>query len=181
MAEMIRTYMSAEAFLQLPETNLPTELINGEFLEMNAPNDIHQKASMRLIAHLLPLLPAGEFRCAPTDVCLDNLNVFQPDLFWVSAENASCKVMDGKWYGAPDLIIEIFSPSTERRDKKGKFDTYERHGVREYWMVDPDSEYIEVWLRNESKFVRLGIFGPDETFDSPVLNNQKIDVGAVFN
>ena len=115
---MIHTHMTAEAFLQLPETNLPTELINGEFIEMIAPHDLHQKTSIHLVAVLLPILPAGEFRSAPTDVCLDNLNVFQPDLFWVSAGNTSCKVMDGKWYGAPDLIVEIFSPSTERRDKK---------------------------------------------------------------
>jgi Uma2 family endonuclease len=180
MAEMVRTHMTTEAFLQLPETNLPTELISGEFIEMNAPNDLHQKTSMYLISVLLPLLPVGEFRSAPTDVLLDDLNVFQPDLFWVSVENTHCKVIDGKWYGAPDLVIEIFSPSTERRDKKTKFDTYERHGVREYWMVDPQAEYIEVWLQHEGKFDRFGIFGPDEKFVSSVLNNQTVDVAAVF-
>jgi len=180
MAEMVRTYMTAEAFFQLPETNLPTELVNGERIEMNAPNDLHQKMSMSLIVALLPILPIGEFRTAPTDVCLDNVNVLQPDLFWVSSENLHCKVIEGRWYGAPDFIIEIFSPSTERRDKKAKFDTYERYGVREYWMVDPQAEYVEVWILNASKFDRLGIFGPDEKFASPVLNNQSMDVGRVF-
>jgi Uma2 family endonuclease len=179
---MVCAHMNAQEFFQLPETNLPTELIEGELIEMPAHHDQHQKTSIDLVMVLFPVLPPGEFRCAPTDVYLDDSNVFQPDLFWVSADNTNCRLQNGRWYDAPDLVIEIISPATARRDRKTKFDTYQKYGVREYWMIDPVAKYFEVWVRvmDIAKFVYLGVFGPAETFNSPVLADKTVNVSAVF-
>lgn len=180
MVEAIRTRMSATEFFEMPETMLPTELIDGVMIEMNAPADGHQRALMRLIAALLPLLPPGEFRCAPADVCLDAFNVVQPDLFWVRAENPACRVEGGKWLGVPDFIVEILSPGTSRRDRKEKFALYEQHGVGEYWLVDPDGEYVEVYRLQQGVFMKVGIFGPEETFESVTLGGKTVSLSAVF-
>lgn len=180
MAEMVRTRMTAQEFFQLPESNLPTELIDGELIEMPAPVDKHQQVSLNSTLFLGPIIPGGILRYAPTDVYLDEVNVFQPDLFWVSTDNIKCRLQDGRWYGAPDLVIEIFSPSTTRRDKKTKFETYEKYGVREYWMIDPLAEYIEVWVLRDSQFDKLGVFVPGETFNSPVLADKTVNVSAIF-
>jgi len=183
MVDMIRTRMTAQEFMLLPETNLPAELIDGELIMSLAPEDAHQQTSMKTILALAKILPeGGEFRHAPTDVYFDEINYFQPDIFWVSKDNQRCHLENGKyWRGAPDLIVEIFSPSTERSDRKKKFEIYEQYGVREYWMIDPLAQYIEVWALQENKFVRMGVYGPGEGFDSPVLNFKTFTADSIFS
>src|SRR5574337_148219 len=144
MAQPVHTRLTAAEFARLPESNLPTELINGELIEMNAPKDIHQKVAGQLVLLLAQAAPGGELRFSPSDVYLDDLNVVQPDLFWVSGPRSPCKLgEDGYWHGAPDLVIEIFSEGTVLRDRREKFLLYQKFGSREYWMVDPSGSYIE--------------------------------------
>jgi Uma2 family endonuclease len=181
MSDYAPTRMTAREFAQLPESNLPAELIHGELVMSPAPDDPHQLNSIHVLNFLLKTVPPEELRHAPIDVYLDDDNVLQPDIMWVSKDNTRCKLVEGRrWHGAPDLVIEIFSPSTSRRDKTVKFDLYETHGVREYWMFDPIAEYIEVWSLQGSSFVKIGIFGPGETFASPVLVGKTVEVGALF-
>jgi Uma2 family endonuclease len=173
--------MTAREFADQPESNLPTELIHGEFVMSSAPDDPHQLNSMYVLNFLLKILPPAELRHAPIDIYLDDNNVLQPDIMWVSKDNTRCQLVEGRrWHGAPDLVVEIFSPSTSRRDKTVKFDLYETHGVREYWMLDPIAEYIEVWGLQGSSFAKIGIFGPGETFASPVLSGKTVEVSALF-
>jgi Uma2 family endonuclease len=181
MATAAQPQMSAREFFALPESNLPTELVDGEVIMSPAPKDSHQKASLRLLQVLLDCAPDGEIRYSPADVYLDALNVVQPDLFWVSGSNSQCRLNEnGYWQGAPDLVIEILSPSTARQDKVIKFRLYEQYGVREYWLVDPAGKRIEVWLLAEGRFAYQGGFGPAESFDSAVLGDKRIDLLAVF-
>ncbi len=162
------TRMTAREFMELPETNQIVELIHGEVIVYPPPTEPHQSTSMLLIAFLLKFVPAREFRHAPTGVYLDNENMVEPDIFWVSSENTLWALgNDGYWHGAPDQVIEIFSPSTVRRDKKDKFELYQKYGVREYWMVDPVGQYVEPWRRDGERFVQIGVFGPGEMFVSP--------------
>jgi Uma2 family endonuclease len=88
---------------------------------------------------------------------------------------------DGYWYGAPDLVIEVLSPSTAYRDRRTKFNLYQQHGVREYWLADPEGEYIEVYLLENGLFVRQGAFGKQDSFVSPVLGGLRINVGELLN
>ena len=86
-------------------------------------------------------------------------------MFWVSGADSLCKLgADDYWHGAPDLVVEVLSPSTALRDHGVKFGLYEQHGTREYWLIDPAAEFVEVFRRENDAFVRFGAFGNAETF-----------------
>jgi Uma2 family endonuclease len=172
--------MTAAEFAQLPESNKIIELINGEVVVAPSPLNKHQKQLHRLTIALGNKVEIGEWLFAPMDVHLDELNVVQPDLFWVSPDNTNCQLIDEYWYGPPDLVIEVLSPGTTRRDRLTKYDLYEKHGVREYWIVDADELYIEVYANRNSKFERVGAFGLGESFISPVLNGITLSVDVLL-
>ncbi|MDE0313154.1 MAG: Uma2 family endonuclease, partial [Caldilineaceae bacterium] len=92
----------------------------------------------------------------------------QPDLLFISNERAEIITHDNV-RGAPDLVVEILSPTTADRDRTIKLDMYTTHGVKEYWMVDPDSRTVIVLLRGESRFEVSGIYGEDQILCSPTL------------
>lgn len=173
--------MTVEEFKQLPETNQPTELIDGELIVMPAPKDDHQKLILPIGSYLKHIVPGGEIRVAPTDVWLDE-DCVQPDVFWVSGPESRCKLgEDGYWYGAPDLVVEVLSPSTAYRDRRTKFNLYQHHGVREYWLADPDGEYFEVYGLENGIFVRRGVFGKGDAFVSVVLSGATVSVSDLLN
>jgi Uma2 family endonuclease len=178
MSSPAKTRVSAAEFFQLPETNIPTELIDGEIIVSPAPIPTHQRILRFTVRLLEGLIPNGEIFPAPIDVYFDDANIPQPDIVWI-AEGGRCKVTDKRLEGAPDLVVEIHSPSTTRRDKTDKFDLYEKHGVREYWMIDPAAAYVEVYRLDNDAFVKVGIFGPDQTFESVTLG-KTVDLKAVF-
>jgi Uma2 family endonuclease len=163
-------------YAAMPETNQIVELIDGEIV-MNPPVDKHQKALWEIVATVMPLMRNGEARFAPAGLHFDDGNSFEPDLFWVSADNNHCFLEEkGRfWRGAPDLVIEILSPSTASDDRGIKFDTYQKHGVREYWLVDPEAKFTEVYRHDGNKFERQGVFKPNQPFVSAVLNGAAID------
>src|SRR5690606_20207514 len=114
---------------------------------------------------------------------LNEANVVQPDMFWISDENDRCYLVDGKyWRGAPDLVIEILSPGTTRRDRDVKYALYEQHGVREYWLVDAEERYIDVYrLDDGGQFTRQGVYGGGDTFASPLFPGVTLDATALLN
>jgi Uma2 family endonuclease len=114
------------------------------------------------------------------EVHFDDGNIVEPDIFWVSGPDSKCKLGDdGYWYGAPDLIVEVLSPSTEARDRGAKYELYERYGVREYWLAHPEARFIEVFSLAAGKFTRKGLFEIEQTFFSDVLG-QNVEVGAIL-
>jgi Uma2 family endonuclease len=174
----VQTRMTAAEFMTLPETMLPCDLINGEVIMSPAPTLEHQDLVFRLAKLIDKLIPNGKVNIAPVDVHLDEFNVVQPDILWV-AEGSTCVSFEGKWLqGGPDLVIEILSPGSKRLDRKEKFHLYEKHGTREYWMVDSDPKLIEIWYSKDGKFTRLDVYGQDETFTSPLLG--AVQVNAIF-
>jgi Uma2 family endonuclease len=184
MADVTQIKMTAAEFRNLPETNTPEQLIDGEIVVSPSPVKVHQDAVGNIYFFLRQLSVqnriVGTVQIAPMDVYFDDENVTQPDVFWVSSANEKCKLgEDGYWYGAPDLIVEVLSPSTTRQDKVTKFELYERHGVREYWIVDPQYRNVEVWALLDSKYARLGQFYPADRFTSPVLG-QELEVKEIF-
>ena len=170
--------MTASEFLALPVSNTFHELLEGEEIVSPSPTRNHQITLGRVFSLLEHSVPHGEVILAPMDVYLDDSNIVQPDLLWI-AEGSPAKWVEGKYLqGAPDLVVEIFSPGTVRRDKKEKFRLYEKFGVREYWMIDPDEKLLEMWQLKDSKFVRVDVFGPSDVCTSPLLG--KIDLTAIF-
>lgn len=165
------THITVDDYFQLPETNLPIQLIHGELIEMTSPLADHQDMVgeiFYLFKFIQKTKGGGKPYIAPMDIELDTLNVPQSDVFWVS-DGGQCVLRDKRLFGAPDLIVEVLSPGTMRLDKREKFHLYEKHGVRECWLVHPIEAYIEVWLLEAGGFKLLDTFGPDNTFESPVL------------
>ncbi len=173
--------MTAQQFRALPEANQFVELLCGEIVVSPSPVRKHQRAIVALITYLTRAVPKGEFLVAPMSVHLDDENIPEPDIFWVSGPDSKCKLgEDGYFYGAPDLVIEVLSPSTARSDRRIKFQVYQQYGVREYWLVDPEAKSIEVWRLIDQEFVFIGVFGTDTTFVSTVLFDLTVNVSAAL-
>ena len=177
MATQVRK-MTASEFLALPTSNLHRELLHGEDIMSPAPTEKHQRLVGNVFILIRSKVPSGEVFITPVDVYLDDENIVQPDVLWIAAGNA-CKWFEGKYVsGAPDLVVEVFSPGTVRADKKVKFQLYEKFGVREYWMVDPEKNSLEIGQLQNGRFTRIDVFGPDETCQSPLCG--QVDINAIF-
>ena len=132
-------------YLLLPELDR-RELIEGDFFMVPAPNIKHQTVVFNL-GMILGLFVRkhglGKLLLAPTDVVLSDEDVVQPDLLFVSNARRDI-ITEDNVAGAPDLVIEVLSPSTAERDMNLKLTLYARVGVGEYWIVDPDVESVQV-------------------------------------
>ncbi|MCU0515046.1 MAG: Uma2 family endonuclease, partial [Anaerolineae bacterium] len=177
-----RPRLSSADYARLGETNRLQELIDGELIMSPSPSDAHQEAVPRLWLLLTELTAgAGKVKIAPMDVYLAADQVVQPDVFWGGAAGSACQLdAAGHWQGPPDLIVEILSPYTEKQDRGRKYDLYERVGVREYWLVQPEVRFVEVYTLVAGRYQRQGIYGPEETFASPVLNAPAVAVSRFF-
>ncbi len=179
MTDMMRERVSAAEFLLRPETTQPQQLIDGEIIDMASPIPSHQKI-VYMTAHVLEPLVAergGQFFVAPLDVEFDAYNVPQPDVM-VVLPGGKCTIGDTRLIGAPDLIVEVLSPGTTQVDRRDKFRLYERHGVREYWMIEPSERYLEAWALQDARFVLVDVVGKDEAYHSPLLG--EIALNALF-
>ena len=142
-----------EVFDALPEGTL-AQLIENQLVMSPSPTDNHQKILISIVFLILKYLesnPIGELRIAPYDVHLDEENVFQPDIIFIKNENLS-KIEQNGFHGAPDLIIELLSPSTSKYDLGQKKAGYERHGVLEYWIVDLDTKDVKGYFLEEGRY-----------------------------
>jgi Uma2 family endonuclease len=131
---------------QLPDDGHRHEAIEGELYVTPAPSSRHQRISRRLLYALEAILGAhGELFFAPIGVEFpDTQEGVQPDLVFVSRSRSGIIVQEGI-RGAPDLVVEILSPTTAHRDRGVKRKLYERQGVEQYWIVDLETQAIEVW------------------------------------
>ena len=180
MAEQIKTRMTAKEFLQLPETNLPLQLLDGEVIEMNAPTLPHQDVvgNTFVLFKLKARELGGKAYIAPVDVYFDELNMPQPDVMWLASDSKCQMIGVERLSGAPDLIAEVLSPTTAHIDRKKKFRLYEKYGVREYWLVEPRDQLIEVFQLQVGRFELLDAYGVGETFQSSLIG--EVEVAAIF-
>jgi len=107
---------------------------------------------------------------APTDVVFDEYNVVQPDVFIVCDKT---KITDDNIKGAPDTIIEVISPSTNLKDKREKKKLYEKSGVKEYVIIYPEDELVELFILQNDKYPAPDVFNWDETMK---LESLELDV-----
>ena len=112
---------------------------------------------------------AGRCCYAPLDIVLTDYDVVQPDLLLFTPQRAHLLNPRRVTRVPPDLAIEILSPSTEGNDRGRKMRLMQQHGVREFWLVDPDGETIEVYALNESEFVLASVATATESVRSPLL------------
>ncbi len=183
-----RLRMSLAEFMALPDetpvqqqsysTAMPGEMPRP----MDSPHDSHQRVIPALVVCLSEHVSPHELRLMPSQVRIDEEgHVFSPDVFWVSSKNNHCVLRQNQWQGAPDLMIEVLSPATASDDRGLKYDLYEQNGVREYWLVDPDAHYVEVYVNRNGHFSRQGVFVEGKTFTSEVLGGRSINVDRLFS
>ena len=158
------------------------ELLSGALIRFPSSREIHQYILGRLFLRLGAFIYGrnlGKVYCSPFDVVLSDTDVVQPDLLFVSSGRESI-ITPENIQGAPDLVVEILSPATAARDRTLKLDLYARHGVQEYWIVDPDARAITVLRRGESRFEVVGIYGEEETLRSATLADLSITLQEIF-
>jgi len=109
---------------------------------------------------------------------LDENNVYEPDVLHV-APDSQCEIGEKRLVGAPDLVVEVLSPGTAKHDRQQKYEAYQRHGVREYWIVAPAYDVIEVWNLEEGAFRRQGAYAGSDQFPSSVLG-ETVSVPQIF-
>jgi len=174
-------YTSAD-YRQLPE-GAPYELLRGDLVVTPAPSPSHQRVLrylFRLFDRFVTEYEAGELFFAPIDVQLSEATVLQPDLVFVDRDRTAL-IGEQTLEGPPDLVVEVLSPASAHRDLTEKKRLYETHGVREYWIVDPDSQTVEVFENAEDGFVQAARAVEEGTVGSTVLDGLDIDLAAVFS
>ena len=172
-----------EDYLTTPEDER-YELLDGDLIMVPAPNLKHQKVQGRLHYKLIQFIlerELGELLLAPCDVYLSDTNVVQPDLLFVSREREHLLSDGQKVRGAPDLVIEILSPSSADTDRGGKRDLYGAHGVTEYWLVDPIAETVSIHRQRGGVLAATHTFGREETLRSPLLAGLELHLDDVFS
>ena len=146
--------LTYDDFVLFPDDGKRHELIDGEHYVTPSPNTKHQQISMNLallIGSWLKTRRAGRLFHAPYDTVLSLFDIVEPDLVYVS--NARTGLITEKHLtGPPDLVVEITSNGTRRRDELTKRRLYERFGVNEYWIVDPELDVVRVLRRSGDSF-----------------------------
>ena len=157
------------------------ELIDGELYVTPAPSPDHQDVVGALYVHLRAFVEArglGRAWVAPLDVYLPSGDIVQPDLVFVQKERL--RIAQDAIRGAPDLAIEVLSPSRPERDRIVKKQLFAANGVGEYWIVDPPARSVEVFVRVDDDYAPAGWFEHEATVSSPALAGLAIPLGTIF-
>ena len=176
------TKMTYDQYCLLPEDRNRHELFDGELVMTPSPVARHQEIVSRLSARLLTYVEAnslGKVYVAPLDTIFDQYTVLQPDILFVSRERVS-EVVKERIEGAPDLVVEVLSPSTFYNDLRRKMAVYSQFGVREYWIVDLETQTIEVYSRHGGELRLTQKFSSGETLQSPLLPGLPLPVASIF-
>ncbi len=167
-------------YLHLPD-NKRYEIIDGDLFIVPSPNESHQRILANLfhaLSHYLKQNKLGRVYFAPFDVLFSEEDIVQPDIIFVSHENKRIITKDNI-KGAPNMIIEVFSPATFKRDMGSKKKLYARHGVQEYWIVDPEHKTVDVFLLKGKEFDGKRYHLKD-TISSSVIHDLRIGAKEIF-
>ncbi len=166
------------------------EIIDGVAYMYAAPSPIHQGILMELSKQIAVYLTGNPCRIYPAPFCVrlpegdeknsrDVKNVVEPDISIICDKS---KIDDTGCNGAPDMIIEIISPSSIKIDRVIKFNLYEKAGVKEYWIVEPDQKLVSVFeLQKNKRFSRPEMYTEEDSITVSLFSDLVIDLGAVFN
>ncbi|MSU51036.1 MAG: Uma2 family endonuclease [Opitutus sp.] len=178
---MSRRWTFAEWRAELPESNRPAELWDGETVVSPAPSFYHQQIVDRFHDRLKGWVRPrglGKTCAAPVDMVLTSRRSVQPDVLFVTHERLA--IIGDVINGPADLVAEIISPESRRRDRFDKRDLYEQHGIREYWLLDPEAQTVEVFQLTDGQYRLLGRWRPGETAASRLLKDFTVPVAELF-
>jgi Uma2 family endonuclease len=177
--------LTYDDFVLFPDDGKRHELIDGEHYVTASPNTRHQRISANLfllIGSWLESHPIGRIFYAPYDVVFSSFDIVEPDLLYLSNERAATVLTPLHARGVPELVVEIGSPSTRKRDETIKRRLYERTGVSEYWMIDPEVDVIRVYRRAGDRFekpVELSREAGD-VLTTPLLPDHAMPLARIF-
>jgi len=175
------TYSDLQALPQ-DMNNTRYELFEGACVMTPSPSYRHQNAVANLFYHISKYIREhrlGKLLTAPCDVYFDETTVFEPDLLFISTERMGI-IGERRINGAPDLVIEVISPTTEDRDRGYKQKRYATEGVREYWLVDPEAGAVEVLCGGPGEFEVLGRAMEQQKIRSVLLEGLEIRVDELW-
>lgn len=164
-----------------PDDGRIYEIIDGEIVVAAAPTFRHQLVSQLMNSYLFDWVrghDAGLVLAAPADVVLATGQTLQPDLFYIADHNPG-EIMDGRFHGAPDLVVEIVSPTSRSRDSIVKPMRYARFGVREFWLVDPDHRSLSAYDLADGLY-RERMPNAECALTSGVMDGLRVDPVALF-
>lgn len=176
--------LAYQDLLALPDDLFRHEIIDGEHFVMAAPALRHQHIVLNLallLAGFIRRRQLGTLLLSPVDVLLSDHDVVEPDLLFVSRERSG-RIAERFVNGAPDLVIEVISPATRKRDEGVKRRLYQKHGVLEYWLIDPETGTIQVSSASRGWFappVWLSVAAAD-LLASPLLPGLEIPLAGIF-
>jgi len=174
--------LTAHDYRDLPEIGPRYQLVEGDLHMAPAPNRYHQGILVFLAGEFSAWLkqnPTGRIYLAPFDVYLTDLNVYQPDLSYFSKSRYAYLTDEGA-SGAPELVVEILSPSTSKLDLGAKKDIYARTGVLEYWVVDPAVRVVKVYNLAENADTPVATLTEGRVLTSVLLPGLVIGVTDLF-
>jgi Uma2 family endonuclease len=184
MEQTVTTYhglkMTAEEYFGLPDDGRQYELIDGVLHMVPSPLTFHQKVSIELAFLLMAFVKQhslGEVYDAPLDVHLSGSQVYQPDLIFISREREAI-ITRQRIEGAPDLVIEILSPGSADRDRGVKMQNYARYGVREFWLVDPETRRFEFYVGRGGRFE--AVEAEEGVYKSTVVKGWELDIATFW-
>ncbi|HLQ30019.1 MAG TPA: Uma2 family endonuclease [Ktedonobacteraceae bacterium] len=175
-------YWTYKEYAALPDDGHHYEIVNGVLYMTPSPSIPHQKAVLRFSLHLfnhVEALGLGQVFVAPFDVELASNVIIQPDVAVVLNAGLE-KVTESRIIGAPDLVVEVASPSTAGYDRRVKQDAYARAGVPEYWIADPVAYTVEVLVLEAGSYRSLDIFRGRAKLPSKVIANLPVRVEQFF-
>lgn len=184
MARAAHRSLTYDDLLALPDDGLRHELIDGEHYVSPAPTPKHQKVSLALtlaLGNFVERHDSGQLLYAPCDIVLSPRDVVEPDLLFIARERLAL-VTERHIQGAPDLVIEILSPSTRTRDEGVKHRLYERTGVREYWLADPGRETLRIYRRTGEAFAPVAELSAEagDLLTTPLLPGFEVPLRKIF-
>lgn len=158
------------------------ELIEGELILAAAPNMAHQMTQGNLGSPMHTYVRTeklGYVFFSPCDVVLSEYTTLQPDLVFVSTENAGI-ITDANIQGAPDLVVEIISPSSTGRDWVTKRDLYARYGVKEYWLIDPVNRTLWVMRLRDGYLELSDTLYEGDTLTASTIKGFSVSISDIF-
>lgn len=177
-----RVKLTYEDYLQMPEEQR-YELLEGDLRMVPAPGMMHQWVLSNLnsiVKEYVQRQGLGHVYFAPADVILDDDSVVQPDLLVILRDRLEIVQPEGV-RGAPDLIVEVLSPSNAHRDRGVKRRLYARYGVKEYWLVDPQERAVEVTCLRNGVLETVGVARAGEQVESRLFPGLVFAVDQLFS
>jgi len=181
-----RVKLTYDDFVLFPDDGNRHELIDGEHYVSPSPNTKHQSIAMNLsglIWSYLQTHSVGRAFAAPFDVVFSNFDVVEPDLLYMSNERASEILTAQHTRGAPDLVIDIGSKSTRKRDETIKRRLYETFGVSEYWVIDPEGCSVKVHRRMRDAYQLAAELSLErrDILTTPLIPDLELPLARIFS